>query len=78
MWNADWTKAPKDKRFLVKYADAEEVLITTAAYFWETACGEVDGYDGQWWALHDMVRDCPLDDNGPPEDQGFEWMDLPQ
>ena len=76
-WNPDWTNAPKDKHFLVMFRSGDTELVTTAAFFWETASAYIDGYDGAWWALYDMVRDTPLDDDGPPQYCGMLWMETP-
>lgn len=78
LWRTDWDEAPKDKHFLVLFRQGENELVTTATFFWETATGVIDGYDGAWWALHDMVRDTPLDENGPPQDNDMRWMEMPE
>ena len=73
MWNENFETAPKDEaKFLVKLKDGD---VTTAYFYWYTE-GDGEGFSRvEMWALHDSVRDIPLDDVDPSL-QGLSWIPM--
>ena len=73
-WNDNIHFAPKgDVNFLVLLPSG---LVTTACFTWYTEGAHETTRPIAYWALHDMVRDEPLDEDGPVEELGFKWMPI--
>jgi hypothetical protein len=76
-WSSDWEAAPKDgkTKVLILFPDG---VITTGCFYWYTE----DSYENfkavAYWSLHDLVRDDPLDENGPVEESGLRWAPFPE
>jgi hypothetical protein len=79
-WRTDWLNAPrgKDQLFLYRYMEGDHGIVTTVMFVWETASAYIDGYDGAWWELHDMVKDEPIMKEDGIEDWDGEWMEIPE
>jgi predicted HAD superfamily Cof-like phosphohydrolase len=84
-WRSDWANAPRDKdkdkgqhgqdpRFLVRMKDGS---VTTGYFYWYVEGGEPGFKSVAFWALHDEIRDEPLDEDGLPEDTGLMWRPMP-
>lgn len=75
-WQKDIADAPKGEqyRFLVKLPNG---LVTTAYFYWYTERGHEMFRRVAYWALQDAIRDEPLDEAGPVNTLGLEWMPIP-
>lgn len=70
-WRNDIQVAPKGEvRFLVRLPDG---LVTTAAFYWYMEGNHETFRPIAYWALQDLVRDMPLDEDGPVEELGLKW-----
>lgn len=75
-WSTDWANAPKnDVKILVLLADG---CITTAVFYWYTE-SDHESFNSPiaYWSLHDLVRDEPLDEDGPVEESSLKWVPFP-
>lgn len=76
-WIEDWDKAPKDEKtkILVLLKDGN---ITTGCFYWYTESDhESIGRPIAYWSLQDLIRDTPLDEDGPIEKSSLKWASFP-
>jgi len=75
-WRTDWENAPRETNFIVLFNLGDEQVVTTAKFYWYTEDGFEDFRPVAYYALQDVVRDCPLDENGPPGLSDMKWAAL--
>lgn len=75
-WSTDWEAAPKEStKMLILLQDGN---ITTGCFYWYTESDhESIGNPIAYWSLHDLVRDMPLDEDGPVEVLNIKWAPFP-
>lgn len=75
-WSNDWDKAPKDEKtkILVLLPDGN---ITTGCFHWYTEGGYEEFKSVSYWSLQDLIRDEPLDEDGPIEESRLFWSPFP-
>lgn len=76
-WRTDRDAAPKDgeTKILILLTSGD---ITTGCFYWYTE-NDHESFSGPiaYWCLQDMVRDVPLDEDGPPETSEMKWAAFP-
>lgn len=75
-WQSDWSSVIKDNvtKILILLPNGN---ITTGCFFWYVEYGLDGSLPISYWYLHDLIRDVPLDEDGPVEQSSLKWAPFP-